>query len=111
MLHYCHLRGWSFQDLWEDRVGPSHTYMSYVKDLCHHHLKGAQGIRGGAEKHDFLMRNTLTGLLWWMDQAALDVRGDFLSILQETWDRVKLRDWQKNPNNADKVAEQEVTKE
>lgn len=105
MLHYCGLRGWSMSELWDDRVGPTGPTMSTVKVLCQSHLKGAQNIRGGAAKHDFLLKKELSNLLWRMDQAAIDTGTDCLALIYNVWEKVKQRDWKKNPNNADKVVE------
>jgi NTP pyrophosphatase (non-canonical NTP hydrolase) len=104
MLHYCAIRGWSMSELWDDRVGPTGPTMSTVKALCHSQLKGEQNIRGGAARHDFLLKKELSNLLWRMDQAAIDVGTDCLVLIYNIWEKVKQRDWQKNPNNADKVA-------
>lgn len=106
MLHYCAIRGWSMSELWDDRVGPTGPTMSAVKALCHSQLKGEQNIRGGAARHDFLLKKELSNLLWRMDQAAIDVGTDCLVLIYNVWEKVKQRDWQKNPNNADKVVEE-----
>jgi NTP pyrophosphatase (non-canonical NTP hydrolase) len=106
MLHYCAIRGWSMSELWDDRVGPTGPIMSTVKALCHSQLKGEQNIRGGAARHDFLLKKELSNLLWRMDQAAIDVGTDCLVLIYNVWEKVKQRDWQKNPNNADKVVEE-----
>lgn len=106
LLHYCSIRGWSASELWDNRVGPTGTDMGVIRSLSHHHLKGAQNIRGGAAKHDYYQKHELSMLLWRLDQASIDVGGDFLCILYNTWEMVKQRDWKKNPNNADKVVEE-----
>lgn len=107
MLHYCAVRGWSMSELWDDRVGPTGPAMSAVRAICHSQIKGEQNIRGGTLKHDFLLKKELANLLWRMDQAAIDVGTDCLVLIYNTWELVKQRDWKKNPNNADKVAERE----
>lgn len=108
ILHYCSIRGWSSAELWDCRVGPTGPDMEVVRSLSHSHLKGAQNIRGGSAKHDFWLKQELSKLFWRLDQASIDLGGDFLRIIHNTWEIVKQRDWKKNPNNADEVVEESL---
>ena len=108
MMHYCALRGWSFEEIFDGRgVDPGlYDNLDVVEKLSRHHLKGAQGIRGTAEVHDFAMKHIFGHVLCGLESVAEDGRMFLHACVQETWNKVKLRDWKKNPNNADKVAEE-----
>lgn len=106
--HYCVLREWSFEEIWDARMAPGAVDMEYLVllgRLCHHQLKSEQGIRGGEETHAYASRHIMGYLLWMLDEDSMRHGGQFLEILQGTWDQVKQRDWKKNPANADKVAD------
>lgn len=105
-LHYCDIRGWSFEEIFDGRVRDETlgSQLAIVEKLSHHHLKGAQGIRGKAEVHDYAMKHTFGHLFWFLETVAEDAHVLFHACLQESWNQVRLRDWKKNPNDAAKVA-------
>lgn len=114
MLNYCNIAGWELSRLYEMRQPrdrdaarmPQHM-TPLMKAIAHHQLKGEQNIRGGTEHHARMMEGVLRNVLFQMD--ALSARavqgGTFPLILDVTWQKVGKRDWVKNPNNADVVAE------
>lgn len=112
MLDYCVKRGWSFSDLWGYRSRGATPWatrlMSFVRRLAHHHLKGEQGIRGGALEHDQQLRSVLSDLLGVLQSFSESVGLNLPIIMREVWSKVRLRDWTKNPNDAHAVAEQQV---
>ena len=108
MLDYCGKRGWAMQDLWDLRFQGLDAYwslMPLIRKLAHHHLKGEQGIRGGAAVHDQALRTVLSDTLGKLQLIAGSVGTDFPTIINAVWAKVRLRDWTKNPNNAHDVAE------
>lgn len=105
VLHYCSIRGWDASELWDCRIGPTPPLMSIVKTLSHSHLKGAQNIRGGSAKYDYILKDMLSRVLWFAELRAADIGREFLSLLFDVWGQVRERDWRAHPNNADKVAE------
>ncbi len=115
MLDYCGKRQWRMQELWDARACPEWLgeytmaeygmpYLSgFIKNLAHSQLKGEQNIRGGVEKHDAVLKSTLSSVLWLLDELAKHYNKDFQSILAGVWEKVSKRDWTKNPNTAHEV--------
>jgi NTP pyrophosphatase (non-canonical NTP hydrolase) len=109
LMHYCVLRQWSFEEVWEGRAAAetfASDYLVVLGSLCHHQLKSEQGIRGGQESHAYASKYVMGQLLSMLEEESPLHGGEFLAILQKTWDQVKQRDWRKNPDNADKVVEE-----
>lgn len=112
MADYFHRRGWDLGETWRTRYVNPRVYegpnmgrtLALIKDVCHSHLKGDQGIRGGAEKHDTIMRQTCAAALIFIQDTAGLLDRDILEVITNVWDTVSKRDWTKNPNNAHEVA-------
>src|SRR5262245_24600188 len=113
MADYFHRRGWKMGELWRDRhILPDGSdaqpmlsrVISLIRGLCHSHLKGDQGIRGGSGKHDFVMQMTCKDVLILLEEASALLDRDVIHVIQEVWEVVGRRDWTENPNNAHEVA-------
>jgi NTP pyrophosphatase (non-canonical NTP hydrolase) len=73
--------------------------MEELGELAHAHLKEAQGIRNH-ENHVEKAKDAIADIVIFLADYC-SARGlDFESIVQETWDKVKQRDWKKNPDTA-----------
>lgn len=70
-----------------------------VGELAHAHLKGEQGIREGFERDAiFAKKIDAVGDLFIYLMSYCNAEGiDLESAIEETWDLVKQRDWQANP--------------
>lgn len=120
MLDYCGKRGWQIKELWDAKAPLNEEIegqvdsgfldvIPLIKRLAHHQLKGEQNIRGGSAHHDDELKITLRAILWMMDAAAAAMTYEFLLIMDKIWQKVRLRDWTKNPNTAHAVAEAEAS--
>lgn len=121
MLDYCGKRGWRIKEFWDakaplDAEAYDQAESGYlnviplIEKLSHHQLKGEQNIRGGAAHHDAEIKTTLSAVLWALDTAADALDQDFLSVMNAVWQKVRLRDWTKNPDTAHEVAEEAAPK-
>lgn len=72
-------------------------------ELAHAHLKEAQGIRV-SENHRENARDAVADIIIYLADYASAVGFDLQSIVMETWDKVKNRDWKKNPADAAALA-------
>lgn len=70
-------------------------------ELSHAHLKKEQGIRGDAEKHIADQKDALGDILIFMLHYCNLHEFDLQTILDETWTKVKERDWTKNSHNGE----------
>jgi NTP pyrophosphatase (non-canonical NTP hydrolase) len=114
MLNYCNIMHWSIAEIYASRAArdtnaakmPQHV-TPLMRAIAHHQLKGEQNIRGGTAYHEVQMHNILRNVLYQLDYLAPRALqgGNFLLILDAVWQKVGKRDWVKNPNNADVVAE------
>jgi NTP pyrophosphatase (non-canonical NTP hydrolase) len=119
MADYCTAMDWSLQELWQARQPckldtPERTrkMLVAVAKMQHHHLKLAQGIRGGKRKHHnggkLGARWILFELVWvypfYPDKNGRDrddvQAGEVMRAVEETWAEVRKRDWKKDPKNA-----------
>lgn len=114
MSNYCNISGWELARLYELRQPRDknaekmpHFVTPLMRAIAHHQLKGDQNIRGGTEHHARMMEGVLRNVLFQLEALAPRAMkgGTFLAILDLTWQKVGKRDWVKNPNNADVVAE------
>lgn len=86
--------------------------IQWVGKLCHCVLKRHQGIRGYdnpeqyARERDEALQKIIVGLRW---HSKTWERKDFLTILKSVWEKVKQRNWAKNPVNAAEEAERRCT--
>jgi NTP pyrophosphatase (non-canonical NTP hydrolase) len=77
-----------------------------VGELSHAHLKQVQGIRT-QEKHQEKKIDAVADIVIFLCDYCNMEGIDLQKAIEETWKVVKKRDWQKNPKNADKIAERE----
>src|SRR6185503_13269547 len=69
-----------------------------VGELSHAFLKRAQGIRGTAEQHTEGIKDALADAIIYMLDFCNKEGIDLQAELERTWDKVKQRDWKKNPD-------------
>lgn len=112
MADYFHRRGWDLGETWCMRYVNPRRYegpnmgktLALIRDICHSHLKGDQGIRGGAGKHDIVLRQACAAALVFIQDTAGLLDRDICEVITNVWDVVSKRDWTKNPTNAHEVA-------
>ena len=73
--------------------------MEEVGELAHAHLKNEQGIRN-QEDHFENKKDAIADIVIFLADYCQAEGIDFESVVQETWDKVKQRDWKKSPDNA-----------
>lgn len=120
MGDYFTAMGWDLQQAWETRTRcnlvetdeNTRRLIVSVAKMQHHHLKLAQGIRGGKRKHHEGIKLGARWILWelvWIFPFYPDTGGRPRELVQaeavmmaveETWAKVKLRDWKKDSNTA-----------
>lgn len=117
MADYFAKRGWSMGNAWAGAVTPRWVGGDFdfntmvprlIKHLSHHHLKGEQGIRGGAAKQDEAMKDACAATLWYLNRVCSFLGKDYLGVVSDVWATVSKRDWKKNRDNANVVAEAQV---
>lgn len=81
--------------------------------LCHCTLKRHQGIRGmdNLEKYYAARDQAVYDLLEWLILFSESKGFKFIDVLDETWGRVKQRNWKKNPTSGGEHAGTEPPKE
>ena len=109
MADYFSVRGWDMGEAWRDRsvtplTDPIEMGSQLSRSLCHHHLKGEQGIRGGSESQDISMRLACGQALWFLLSMSNFLGVDYIELVAKVWGEVKHRDWKKNKDNAHHVA-------
>ena len=92
------------QKEWADRNFPNsknyHPLLGVVEEvgeLSHSHLKREQGIRGTEEEHIEEARDAIGDIVIYLSDYCSRMGFDFQEIMEDTWNHVKQRDWQKNP--------------
>jgi hypothetical protein len=110
MADYHHRRGWDMGETWTVRDNPidgstADVILQLIGKMCHSHLKGEQNIRGGSARHDAVMVCTMGATLGFLDAFCRFLGCEFISVVQSVWSVVGKRDWKKNPNDANVVAE------
>jgi len=116
MADYFHRRGWRMDVVWDRRArdenGRSSPQMVFlIGRLAHSHLKGEQGIRGKAEKHDRTVQAMLGRVLQLADGCSRLLGADYIEIVKEVWSKVSKRNWVENPDTAHEVVEAAATPE
>lgn len=71
-------------------------------ELAHAHLKDAQCIRVN-EPHFENKKDAIADIVIYLADYCTAEGIDFEKVVEETWNKVKKRDWKKNPANADKI--------
>ena len=115
MADYFAKRGWNMGNAWADATTPAWVGNDFtnmvprlVKLLSHHHLKGEQGIRGGSEAQALKMRDACSATRWYLSRVCSFLGHDYLVVITNVWGTVSKRDWKKNRDNANVVAEAQV---
>ncbi len=67
-----------------------------IGELSHAHLKELQQIRGSAEKHQADAKDAVADCIIYLTDYCARRGWNLDEILQETWNQVKQRDWNKN---------------
>jgi len=79
---------------------PTQQFLGVVEEtgeLSHAILKGQQGIRGYSPEDTAEIKDAIGDLLVFLANFCSMNDWDMLTILQDVWEEVKQRDWQKNP--------------
>jgi NTP pyrophosphatase (non-canonical NTP hydrolase) len=93
LADYCARNGIKLRDSGEE---PKNG----LRWLCHYHLKGEQGIRYKPDEIPALKQRCSDQIVSNLKRQA-DYSGIcFADAITRTWNKVKQRDWQKNPINA-----------
>lgn len=106
MADYCNTRGYSLDEIDGNRLGSWHSIhiasdlLQLIGKLAHHDLKLEQGIRKN-EDHEREIKFFLSAILDFLEYVVngldLDATFDtYLDLVEETWNKVKKRDWKKN---------------
>jgi NTP pyrophosphatase (non-canonical NTP hydrolase) len=66
-------------------------------ELAHAHLKALQGIRGTTEEHMAAAADAVADTIIFLADYCSAMGFDLESIVGDTWDKVKQRDWQADP--------------
>jgi len=89
---------------WRDRNFPGEDAAHQALGVCeeageiaHAVLKMDQGIRGDKEKHLLDLEDGIGDLIIFAMGLATNYNLNIDECLQETWNRVKERDWKRNP--------------
>jgi hypothetical protein len=102
-LDYCSGMGWDVGALWTmpSSTGPAGFagILQFLGKLSHAHLKAAQGIRVN-EDHVAEGQKALAGLFAWL--RARD--SGIVEKTEETWQKVRKRDWKADPAKAEPLA-------
>lgn len=109
MADYYYRRCWDFGRAWSIGMADDlnqRTLIKLIGRLCHNHLKGDQGIRGGSAVQDEKMQQTCADTLHFLQSYCIgNFNRPLWEVVQDVWSVVGKRDWKKNPNNAHEVAE------
>jgi NTP pyrophosphatase (non-canonical NTP hydrolase) len=65
-------------------------------ELCHAHLKQLQGIRGTSEEHQTAKADAVGDAIIFLADYCTANGIDLQQAVEETWGKVKQRDWQKD---------------
>ncbi len=68
-------------------------------ELCHAHLKSAQGIRGSNFEHKEAAKDAIGDVIIYLADYAAREGYNLQEIIEETWSLVSKRDWKANPGN------------
>ena len=64
-----------------------------IGELAHAYLKMEQGIRGTRQEHELAMKDAVGDCCIFLMDLCNQMGWDFGSIIDETWQHVKKRDW------------------
>jgi NTP pyrophosphatase (non-canonical NTP hydrolase) len=68
-------------------------------ELAHAHLKMLQGIRGTKEEHMAAAADAVADTIIFLADYCSEMGIDLQETVSTTWQKVKRRDWQKDPQN------------
>jgi NTP pyrophosphatase (non-canonical NTP hydrolase) len=68
-------------------------------ELAHAHLKQTQGIRLH-ENHEENAKDAIADVVIYLADYCSSRGFDMQAIVEQTWEKVRQRDWKKNPNTA-----------
>lgn len=68
-------------------------------ELAHAHLKQAQGIRGTPAELEALAQDAIADIVIFLSDYCTARGFDFQALMEETWAKVKQRDWKADPLN------------
>lgn len=68
-------------------------------ELAHAHLKQVQGIRLN-ENHEENAKDAVGDVVIYLSDYCTARGFDFQEIVEQTWAKVRQRDWKRNPNTA-----------
>jgi hypothetical protein len=106
-LDYCSAMGWNMAVLWDASMTYGHCRVNLLSSLgkvAHAHLKQAQGIRV-EENHDAEGRQGMIHFLVHLRMFAVQEKIDLVDETYRVWQKVKLRDWKKDPAHAGEAPE------
>jgi NTP pyrophosphatase (non-canonical NTP hydrolase) len=66
-------------------------------ELAHHWLKMKQGIRGSEEEHIDGMLDSVADCVIFLAGVCSHLGADYGVLVDDTWSKVMLRDWQADP--------------
>jgi flavin-dependent thymidylate synthase len=75
---------------------PIFGVMEEVGELAHSILKQSQGIRGTTEEHEAKAKDAVADATVFLADVCSMYGWDYQTVIEETWDEVKKRDWKKN---------------
>jgi len=97
----------SERNRWVDRNFPGDSIENSIfgaveelGELAHSYLKHKQGIRQSeGQDHRELMLDAVADCVIFLAGVASHLHADYGVLVQQTWDRVKVRDWITFPQN------------
>jgi len=81
-------------ETWEPIMGACEE----LGELCHAHLKNHEGVHTG-ESFERQARDAIGDTVIFLMQYCTMMKWDFETIVVDTWDNVKDRDWVTHPEN------------
>jgi NTP pyrophosphatase (non-canonical NTP hydrolase) len=78
-------------------VDPLIGLVEELGELAHAHLKRKQGIRSGPERYKIAAADAIGDIIIYLADYCATNSFDLQACVEETWERVQKRDWQKDP--------------
>jgi len=88
------LHNFGEREAWQPLLGVQEE----VGELAHAFLKRHQGIRGTHEEHTADIRDAVADIIIFLMDFASAEGIDVREVLDETWQKVRQRDWKANPS-------------
>lgn len=99
LTNYASKHGWDLGTMWAWRHAaemPPRPLPILIGRLCRCQLKIEQGIRGSADEHKQRGYEAACALLAHLEHLCALMGRSFVEVVMQTWDEVRLRDWQAN---------------